>query len=142
MFQFRLHLSVFIQTAKLQIKCIFALTYFASVFIIIIINDIQIQKYRHLNNFMMSLPLAKISKANTRINPTVSAISMNLSLGFLRVMISYRRNNMNPPSRAGMGSMFMMAKAMERKAVSDQKLAQSNLSGKILPIEMNPPTLS
>ena len=91
---------------------------------------------------MMSLPLAKITNPNTMMRPIVSATSINLSEGLRLVMISTNRNRMWPPSRAGMGRMFITARAMDRKAVMRQKRLQIHVSGKMLPMEMKPPTLS
>ena len=96
----------------------------------------------YLNNLMMSLPLAKMTNPNTRMRPIISATSMNLSLGLRRVMISNNRKRMWPPSKAGMGRMFITARAMDRKAVMRQNRLQIQVSGKILPMEMKPPTLS
>ena len=83
-----------------------------------------------------------MTNPKTMINPMVSATSMNLSEGLRRVMISKSRKRMWPPSNAGIGRMFITAKATERKAVMRQKRLQIQVSGKILPMEMKPPTLS
>ena len=45
------------------------------------------------------------------------------------------------PGNAGIGRIFMNASATERKAAIFQNAIQSHFSGKILPIEPNPPTL-
>ena len=47
-----------------------------------------------------------------------------------------------PPSSPGMGRMFMMARMIEMKAHFDQKSCQFHAEGKMLPMEMNPPSSS
>ena len=66
--------------------------------------------------------------------------SMNLSLGLRPVIISKRRNIKWPPSKAGMGRMFMNASMMERKAVILQKSYQFHSEGKRLPMVTKPPS--
>jgi len=47
-----------------------------------------------------------------------------------------------PPSSAGMGSMFMNARMMEKMAVRVQKRSQSHTPGKVLPMLITLPTES
>ena len=56
----------------------------------------------------------------------VLATSRNLSEGLRLVTISTRRNSIYPPSRAGMGIMFINASMMDRNAVICQKAYQLN----------------
>src|SRR5687768_13412074 len=67
---------------------------------------------------------------------------MNLSPGFLPVTTSQRRNNTCPPSKAGMGKRFMIAKMKESTPVMRQKDSQSQDVENNLVIEINPPRLS
>ena len=56
-------------------------------------------------------------------------------------MISAMRNSTCPPSRAGMGRIFMKASIRLRKAVVSQNVSQSYVAGKMLPMVMKLPTL-
>ena len=78
---------------------------------------------------------------NISVMPTTWARSMNFSLGGRRRMISAMRNNTWPPSKAGIGRMFMKASIRLRKAVVSQKVSQSHVAGKMLPMVMKLPTL-
>ena len=93
-----------------------------------------------INHLYTSLPLANNNKAINNRNPVIWAYSKNLSLGFLPVTISYNKNITWPPSKAGMGKMFIKAKIMESRAVVLQKAAQFQVSGNKPPIAANPPT--
>ena len=93
------------------------------------------------NHLKISLPFANTKRTNNITSPTVCAISKNLSLGFLLVIISANKNNTCPPSSAGIGNIFMTANTIERKAVRYQNCIQLNCFGKILPIDINPPRL-
>jgi hypothetical protein len=88
---------------------------------------------------MISFAFAKINKPNNNTIPVTCAYSINLSPGFLPVIISYIRNNTCPPSNAGIGRMFIIAKIIDRNAVRFQNACQSQVPGKILPIVINPP---
>src|SRR5690606_13987029 len=85
-------------------------------------------------------PLAYKSNAINIKKPTICAYSKNFSLGFLPVIISYSKNITCPPSNAGMGSIFIKAKIIDKKAVESQNPCQSQESGKSLAIVPNPPT--
>ena len=70
----------------------------------------------------------------------ICVTSRNLSLGFLRVIISYSVSTMWPPSRAGIGMRFITPNMMERSARMLRKRNQSHVAGKICPMEMKLPT--
>ena len=74
------------------------------------------------------------------MNPITCAYSSTLSLAFLPVIISYIRNIACPPSRAGMGKIFINARIIEIKAVLDQNPFQSHFEGNKLPIAPKPPS--
>src|SRR5690554_6229432 len=90
--------------------------------------------YSYLKALKISFPLAKSSKAIRMKNPTIWALSINFSLGFFRVIISYNKNITCPPSRAGIGSRFIIPSIIERNAVTFQKYSQDQTSGKTLKI--------
>ncbi len=71
----------------------------------------------------------------------VLATSRNLSEGLRLVTISTRRNSIYPPSRAGMGIMFINASMMDRNAVICQKAYQLHDAGNMSPSVPNPPRL-
>ncbi len=54
-------------------------------------------------------------------------------------MTSNSKNSTWPPSRAGIGRIFIIARIIERNAVRFQNACQSHTPGKILPIVINPP---
>ena len=91
----------------------------------------------HLN---MSLRLATIISRNKTPMPMYSAQIIKFSLGLRRVIISYSKNSTCPPSRAGMGKMFMKARMMLRKAVMSQNMCQSHTGGNMLPMAPKPPS--
>ena len=68
------------------------------------------------------------------------AYSINLSLGFLPLNISYKTNITCPPSSAGIGRRFIKARIIERSAVDSQNLCQSHDAGKIFPMVPKPPS--
>ena len=66
--------------------------------------------------------------------PAIWAYSMNLSLGLRPVIISYNVNSTCPPSRAGIGKMFMKASTMLKRAVIPQKRSQSQEAENMFPM--------
>ena len=88
----------------------------------------------------MSLPNARIIRANSRIIPITCITIRNLSLGFLLVTISYKVNAICPPSRAGIGMRFITPSITDNIATILRKLSQFQLEGKIWPIDMKLPT--
>ena len=89
----------------------------------------------------MSLRLATIMRRMRMEMPTYSARIMKFSDGLRRVIISYSKNSTCPPSSAGMGSMFIKARMILRKAVMSQNMCQSHQGGKRLPLAPKPPRL-
>ena len=71
--------------------------------------------------------------------PAIWARSKNLSDGLRPVIISTSRNSTCPPSRAGMGRMFMKANTSESHAVRSQKVFQFHWASKMPPMVPNPP---
>src|SRR5690606_9173695 len=86
-----------------------------------------------------SLPLAYNISKSSNIIPAVWAYSKNFSLGFRPLIISYNVNITCPPSSAGMGSKFINAKMIDRKAVIFQNDSQSQVVGNTEPMALNPP---
>ena len=76
------------------------------------------------------------------ISPTYCAASSTLSLTLRPEIISQKVKIACPPSSPGIGRMFITARMIDRKAVFIQKSCQSHCEGKMLPIEMNPPSSS
>ena len=87
-----------------------------------------------------SFPLAYNINNNNKIMPATCAYSMNFSFGFLPLTISYSVNITCPPSKAGIGSRFINARMMDKKAVIFQNASQLQSVGKTEPIALNPPT--
>ncbi len=73
--------------------------------------------------------------------PAVVVHSITFCEAGFPVIISQRRKSTWPPSRAGMGRIFMKARATARKAAMFQNAIQSHESGKMLPMVPKPPTL-
>ena len=67
------------------------------------------------------IPIGINNQSQQQKNPTIWAYSINLSLGFLPLTISYNKNITCPPSKAGIGNRFIKAKMIEIKAVLAQK---------------------
>ena len=88
---------------------------------------------------MRSLKIAYAISSRRKLMPIFSAISMNFSLGFLRVITSATRKSACPPSRAGMGRTFIKASMSDINAVSSQKRCQSHVVGKSEPMAPNEP---
>src|SRR5580658_7057867 len=86
--------------------------------------------YRNMRN--ISNPIAYAISPNNNTIPTICEYSMNLSLGFRPLIISYKVNNACPPSSAGIGNTFINASRILKIAVNDQKLSQSHSAGKTL----------
>src|SRR5580658_550719 len=99
-----------------------------------------IHPYRNMRN--ISNPMAYAISPNNNTIPTICEYSMNLSLGFRPLIISYNVNNACPPSNAGIGSTFINASRILKIAVSVQKLSQSHTDGKTLAILTTLPRLS
>ena len=76
------------------------------------------------------------------ISPTYCAASSTLSLTLRPEIISQKVKIACPPSSPGIGRMFITARMIDRKAVFIQKSCQSHVEGKMLPMEMNPPSSS
>ena len=79
-------------------------------------------------------------RPNTSIMPMICIIYMNLSSGFLPVIISYIVKTICPPSKAGIGSRFITPNIMDRSAMILRKLNQSHEAGKTCPMAMKLPT--
>ena len=96
----------------------------------------------YLKNLNISNPIAYAIRLNNNTIPTICEYSMNLSLGFRPLIISYSVNNACPPSRAGIGNTFINASRILKIAVNDQKLSQSHSEGKTLAMLTTLPKLS
>ena len=70
----------------------------------------------------------------------LAAIFLLLSGIFFPLIISPIAMRACPPSSAGIGNRFMMAKIIDNSAVIDQNDNQSQSLGNILPILITPPT--
>ena len=95
--------------------------------------------YIYPNQRKTSFRLATIMSNIRMPKPIYSALIRKFSLGLRPVIISYNKNSTCPPSNAGMGSMFMKARIMLRKAVMRQNIIQSHVGGNRLPIAPKPP---
>ena len=71
--------------------------------------------------------------------PTTCALVKNWSLGGLPEIISYIKNITWPPSKAGIGRMFIKAKIIDSRAVIDQNFIQFHSVSNNFPIDANPP---
>src|SRR5688500_9590382 len=80
-----------------------------------------------------------ITPSNSTI-PTIWAYSINLSPGLRPVIISYKVNNTCPPSKAGIGNIFIKASTILNSAVIDQKRSQSQQAPNMAPILKNQPS--
>ena len=89
----------------------------------------------------MSFILATIINRRRSPMPIYSAMIRNFSPGLRPVIISYSKKRTCPPSNAGIGSMFMNARMMLKKAVMLQNIYQFHSGGNIEAIEPKPPML-
>ena len=89
----------------------------------------------------MSFILATIINKRRSPMPIYSAMIRNFSPGLRPVIISYSKKRTCPPSNAGIGSMFMNARMMLKKAVMLQNIYQFHSGGNIEAIEPKPPIL-
>ena len=87
-----------------------------------------------------SLYVARTKRPSSMSMPMVCAYSSTLSLGLRPLITSNKRNTTCPPSRAGMGRMFITANMSESIAVICQNWCQSHTAGNMLPIVPNMPT--
>src|SRR5688572_92718 len=87
-----------------------------------------------------SFPLAYNISNNSKTMPATCAYSMNFSLGFLPLTISYKVNMTCPPSNAGIGRRFIKASMMDKNAVIFQNASQLHSVGKTEPMALKPPT--
>jgi hypothetical protein len=74
--------------------------------------------------------------------PTICATSMTRWFGGRLGDHLVEQEHHVPPSKAGMGRMFMKARMMLRKAVMFQNACQSHVPGNMLPIAPKPPICS